>query len=89
MYLFQIAFSEHINHCLADDPHASRHLPLDVNSRDLFERCNDGLIFCKLINLAVPDTIDERALNKKDTLNVYQKTENNVIPTVYNTLWRL
>jgi hypothetical protein len=26
--------------------------------------------------LAVPDTIDERALNKRDTLNVYQKTEN-------------
>lgn len=37
------------------------------------------LISCvssKLINLAVPDTIDERALNKRDTLNVYQKTEN-------------
>ncbi|CAE7649151.1 FIM3, partial [Symbiodinium microadriaticum] len=31
----------------------------------------------KLINLAVPDTIDERALNKRDSLNVYQKTENN------------
>ena len=30
----------------------------------------------KLINLAVSDTIDERALNKKEKLNVYEKTEN-------------
>jgi len=72
----KIAFSEHINNCLAGDAEVARHLPLDVNSYQLFERAGDGLIFCKLINLAVPDTIDERALNKKDTLNVYQKTEN-------------
>mmetsp|Transcript_113 Transcript_113/g.206 ORF Transcript_113/g.206 Transcript_113/m.206 type:complete len:631 (+) Transcript_113:113-2005(+) len=72
----KIAFSEHINNCLASDPHVARHLPLDVNSYQLFERAGDGLIFCKLINLAVPDTIDERALNKKESLNVYQKTEN-------------
>mmetsp|Transcript_1789 Transcript_1789/g.1800 ORF Transcript_1789/g.1800 Transcript_1789/m.1800 type:complete len:631 (-) Transcript_1789:462-2354(-) len=72
----KIAFSEHINNCLRNDPHAGRHLPLDPNSYQLFERAGDGLIFCKLINLAVPDTIDERALNKRDVINVYQKTEN-------------
>jgi plastin-3 len=32
-------------------------------------------IFSKLINLAVPGTIDERALNKKN-LNTYTKLEN-------------
>lgn len=37
---------------------------------------NDGLILCGLINLACPDTIDERAINKKEDMNVYQKTEN-------------
>jgi hypothetical protein len=35
-----------------------------------------SLTHSKLINLAEPGTIDERALNKKPTLNVYQKTEN-------------
>ncbi|KAG2524948.1 hypothetical protein BBO99_00005223 [Phytophthora kernoviae] len=39
----------------------------------------DGVLLCKLINAAVPETIDERALNiikKTKELNVYQKTEN-------------
>jgi hypothetical protein len=34
-----------------------------------------SLLFSKLINLAVPDTIDERAINKKN-LNTYTKLEN-------------
>ncbi len=33
-------------------------------------------MLCKLINLAVNDTIDDRAINKKESMNVYQKTEN-------------
>ena len=33
-------------------------------------------VFSALINLAVPDTIDVRALNRKAKLNVYTKTEN-------------
>lgn len=41
----------------------------------------DGLILCKLINDSVPDTIDERVLNKakKKALNAFQMTENNNI----------
>jgi hypothetical protein len=50
----------------------SRHLPLND---DLFDHVHDGLLLCRLINLACPDTIDERAINKKDNLNLYQKTE--------------
>lgn len=71
-----MAFSSHINQCLGPDPVLARHLPLNVTSNDIFEKTNDGLILCKLINLAVPDTIDERALNKKENLNIYHKTEN-------------
>ena len=41
----KIAFSEHINQCLRGDPVVARHLPLDVNSYQLFERAGDGLIF--------------------------------------------
>lgn len=71
------AFSEHINICLGEDPLIGRRLlPLNPDSMDLFEKCNDGLLMCKLINLAVSDAIDERALNVNPTMNVYQKTEN-------------
>ena len=70
------AFSEHINHCLSEDPHLQSLLPLDSSTMDLFEKSNDGLIMCKLINLAQRDAIDERAMNLKEGLNVYQKTEN-------------
>lgn len=72
----KIAFSEHINQCMRSDPLVARHLPLDSASDDLFNRTFDGLLFCKLINLAVPDTIDVRAINSKESLNLYQKTEN-------------
>jgi plastin-1 len=72
----KMAFSMHINQCLAADPVASRHLPLNIDGLDLFERVHDGLLLCKLINLAQHDTIDDRAMNTKESMNVYQKTEN-------------
>jgi plastin-1 len=72
----KIAFSEHINHCLSVDPLCSRLLPIDPHSMQLFEKTGDGILLCKLINLAQADTIDERAMNKKEGMNVYQKTEN-------------
>jgi plastin-1 len=33
-------------------------------------------VHVQLINFAVPGTIDERAINKKANLNIFQKTEN-------------
>lgn len=48
----------------------------------LFDDCKDGLILCKLINDSVPDTIDNRVLNKstpRKPLNAFQITENNNI----------
>lgn len=70
------AFSQHINDCLGSDPHLAHLLPLNTESADLFLKANDGLLLCKLVNVAVRDTIDERCLNVKTSLNVYQKTEN-------------
>lgn len=71
------AFSEHVNFCLQNDSVLNgRHLPLVPDSMDLFTKCNDGLLLCKLINLAAHDAIDERAMNIKNDLNIYQKTEN-------------
>ena len=49
----------------------------------MFDECKDGLVLAKLINDSVPDTIDERVLNrpgkKIKSLNAFHMTENNNI----------
>ncbi|CAK4116900.1 unnamed protein product [Aphanomyces euteiches] len=69
------AFAEHINHCLSGDPQLP-YLPMDTASDALFASVTDGILLCKLINQAVPETIDMRAVNIKAKLNLYEKTEN-------------
>lgn len=71
-----MAFSMHMNQCLGRDPHCARHLPLGLENMDLFEKTHDGILLCKLINQAQHDAIDERAINTKAKLNVYNMTEN-------------
>lgn len=75
----KVAFSEHINNCLVHDRDLSHVLPIAPESDALFQSVSDGTLLCKLINAAVPETIDVRALNQKKAkqLNVYEKTENN------------
>jgi plastin-1 len=76
------AFSEHINFCLGKDPQLQQmgDVPVNPDSMELFTSVRDGLLLCKLINAAVPETIDERALNfpKKISkgLNIYEIKEN-------------
>ena len=72
----KIAFTEHVNSCLQHDEDMRGRLPIDPHSMDLFAELGDGLIFCKLINMAAEDTVDERALNKRRNMNIYQRTEN-------------
>ncbi|KAI3389677.1 hypothetical protein SNEBB_008935 [Seison nebaliae] len=77
----RIAFATWMNNNLRDDPHLSLNThPIDVNSTDdLYKKCTNGILLCKLINLAVPSTIDVRTINtskKSNELNVYEKHEN-------------
>jgi hypothetical protein len=72
----KIAFTDHINRVLAADERLKDRLPMDVNSDGLFKAVGDGLLLCKLMNKAVIDTVDERALNTGKTLNIYQMNEN-------------
>ncbi|RCH92708.1 fimbrin [Rhizopus azygosporus] len=72
-------FTRHINGVLAGDAHIGKRLPIPTNTMQIFDECKDGLILCKLINDAVPDTIDERVLNVKAKLNNFQMVENNNI----------
>uniref|UniRef100_A0A0R3RQA7 Ca2+-binding actin-bundling protein n=1 Tax=Elaeophora elaphi TaxID=1147741 RepID=A0A0R3RQA7_9BILA len=71
----EVAFSNWINGNLCNDTDLKILLPVKTDGEDLYQKVQDGLIICKLINLAVPDTIDERAINKKQ-FNTYTKLEN-------------
>lgn len=72
------AFTEHINNCLGRDSQLSHLLPISTDDDGLFLSVADGVLLCKLLNEAVPETIDSRAINNTTTkaLNVYEMTEN-------------
>lgn len=73
-------FTRHINGVLAGDADIGDRLPFPTDTFEMFDQCKDGLVLSKLINDAVPDTIDERVLNRsKGTkkLNNFTMTENN------------
>lgn len=71
----QLAFSDWINSNLSHDADLKHLLPMDAEGKNLYERISDGILLCKIINHSCPDTIDERAINKKN-LTVYTKFEN-------------
>lgn len=76
-------FTRHINAVLAGDPDIGDRLPFPTDTFEMFDSCKDGLVLSKLINDSVPDTIDERVLNKPGkkikSLNNFHFTENNNI----------
>jgi plastin-1 len=76
-------FTRHINAVLAGDPDLGSRLPFATDTFEMFDECKDGLVLAKLINDSVPDTIDERVLNrpgkKIKSLNAFHMTENNNI----------
>uniref|UniRef100_A0A665TU34 Lymphocyte cytosolic protein 1 (L-plastin) n=1 Tax=Echeneis naucrates TaxID=173247 RepID=A0A665TU34_ECHNA len=61
----KVAFVNWINKALEKDADCKHVLPMDPNSDELFTAMGDGIVLCKMINLSVPDTIDERTINKK------------------------
>ena len=46
----------------------ARYLPIDPadGGHDILEKLVDGVLLCKMINVAVPGTIDERVLHFRD-----------------------
>ncbi|NWI27450.1 PLST protein, partial [Sula dactylatra] len=60
------AFVNWINKALENDPDCRHVIPMNPNTDDLHLCMGFLLVLCfKMINLSVPDTIDERAINKK------------------------
>lgn len=74
------AFVNHINFSLQGDKDLANLLPVKEAGLDLFDKCKNGILLCKLVNSSVPGTIDERVLNRpkagKD-LDVWSAAENN------------
>ena len=70
------AYVKVINSSLAEDPVCQKYLPIDPDSNEVFDRIKDGVLLCKLINKAQEGTIDERVINKKENMNIFQQVEN-------------
>ncbi len=64
-----------ITKLLKSDKDVSQHFPM-TNSEKLFEKFADGLILAKLINEAVPDTIDLKNL-RLENIKTFDAIENN------------
>lgn len=73
------SYVAHINNYLAEDPFLKSYLPIVPKTNQLFELAKDGVLLCKLINVAVPGTIDERAINTKKVLNPWERNENHTL----------
>eukprot|EP00026_Physarum_polycephalum_P004909 Phypoly_transcript_04934.p1 GENE.Phypoly_transcript_04934~~Phypoly_transcript_04934.p1 ORF type:complete len:590 (+),score=77.65 Phypoly_transcript_04934:98-1867(+) len=74
----KIAFVDWINECLSGDNDLKSKLPISASGENLFKACHDGILLCKLINYSVPETIDERVLNKTN-LSHFKVMENQVL----------
>ncbi|KAK3032463.1 hypothetical protein RJ639_037276, partial [Escallonia herrerae] len=73
------SYVAHINSYLRDDPFLKQFLPIDPATNALFDVAKDGVLLCKLINVAVPGTVDERAINTKQVLNPWERNENHTL----------
>ena len=70
------AYSRVINSYLGNHPICKKYLPINPDSNEVFDRIKDGVLLCYLITEAAEGTIDERVINKKDNMNVFQQVEN-------------
>ncbi|KAL8523182.1 hypothetical protein ACS0TY_013232 [Phlomoides rotata] len=73
------SYVAHINYFLGEDKFLKDFLPMDPSTDALFELSKDGVLLCKLINVVVPGTIDEQAINTKNVLNPWERNENHTL----------
>ncbi|PIK35186.1 hypothetical protein BSL78_27988 [Apostichopus japonicus] len=74
----KVGFVDYINNWLRDDEDVQKMLPIDSASDAIFEVVKDGILLCKMINAAVPNTIDRRTINLTK-LSLYTKHENCIL----------
>ena len=70
----EIAFADWINHALAEDPDVAHKLKLGRTKEgsDMYQKMDDGVMLCKMINLAAPNTVDNRVINKGKTISIFK-----------------
>ena len=85
----QAAFADWINSHLGNDPQVAHKLKLAEGGGDLYEKMDDGVILCKMINLAAPDTIDERVINTGRNIPIFKVSDNTLSQLSHNTLSQL
>ncbi|EEF30100.1 fimbrin, putative [Ricinus communis] len=73
------SYVSHINNHLGEDSFLKTYLPIDPATNALFDLVKHGVLLCKLINVAVPGTIDERAINTKKEMNPWERNENHTL----------
>ena len=49
----------------------------------MYEKMDDGILLCKMINLASIDTIDERVINKGQKLSIFKVKQSLKINSKY------
>ena len=58
------------------DEHVNHKLKIDMSGDDLYEKMDDGVLLCKMVNMAAPDTIDERVINTGKKISIFKQHEN-------------
>jgi len=67
----KVCFAKLANEFLHGDEEVKEFFPLNPENDDLFHSMENGLVLSKLVNIAVENTIDMRALNKQKSMNIY------------------
>ena len=70
----EIAFADWINHALDGDCDVAHKLPLASNGHDMYAKADDGVMLCKMINLACPNTVDTRVINTGKKISIFKVT---------------
>ena len=65
-----------INKILEEDQELNEKIPIDFNSNDIFKKIKDGVILSKLVNILMPNTIDERVIIKDSSMSREDKKNN-------------
>ena len=72
----QAAFADWINDTMGSDKDVAHKLKIEETGDDMYNKMDDGVILCKMINLAAPDTIDERVINTGQKISIFKQHEN-------------
>ncbi|KER31243.1 hypothetical protein T265_02436 [Opisthorchis viverrini] len=78
-FAYLMAYCRYINKMLKNDPDCRPYLPLDPFNDDLYKTTKNGVVLCKLVNIAFPRAIDERAVHKNTIIFYPSQMVDNVL----------